>query len=294
MDYLTPEFSSAGNLWSLKCPPGCLQLLDTSVFLSSVSDFVINDQMFWFTNYWRVTTEKYTHRLSNVISLGNCAKPQNILFVSTLQSYKMLSGSYLQIGVVWRFISILASAAFLCTWLCEASVASEKCPTSLGISGDIWSISEKNSGHDFDNVRERGEERKKEKRERERVLLIGVFFLFVLIFLGQRHQCMSWVQLSWRWGHLRVGCESQPPCSWHHAPQCHSLQSSVLGQGFPGLVPSCRRAQSSSRRGWQWGRGLHSGCKLRTLVSDVLVGYQHLAQQLPRPRWGTVCLGKAK
>jgi len=167
MDYLTPEFSSAGNLWSLKCPPGCLQLLDTSVFLSSVSDFVINDQMFWFTNYWRVTTEKYTHRLSNVISLGNCAKPQNILFVSTLQSYKMLSGSYLQIGVVWRFISILASAAFLCTWLCEASVASEKCPTSLGISGDIWSISEKNSGHDFDNVRERGEERKKEKRERQ-------------------------------------------------------------------------------------------------------------------------------
>lgn len=75
---------------------------------------------------------------------------------------------------------------------------------------------------------------------------------------------------------------------------CLKATISLLGLGFPGLLPGCRRVRSSSSRGWGRRRGLHSGCTLGSSVSGFPVGYQHLAQQFPSPCWGTVSFGKAK
>lgn len=82
MDYLlravlTLQFSSAGNLFNIYYLPGYLKLLDTEVFLPSVSELVINEQPFWFTNCRKVTIEKHTCP-SDVVSLGNGANPKPI------------------------------------------------------------------------------------------------------------------------------------------------------------------------------------------------------------------------
>lgn len=70
--------------------------------------------MFWFTNLWRTATEKHTK--IDIISLRNYATLKNISHVSNFQSYKMLSGSALWIGVALRWVSLF--------WLSAASICS--------------------------------------------------------------------------------------------------------------------------------------------------------------------------
>lgn len=132
---------------------------------------------------------------------------------------------------------------------------------------------------------------------------IGVFFLSFQ---------SSWVQhATWchqvsivkgevsRW--LVVGPSHHT--TWHHAlwylgqrPRFH-----CWGWDFPAAgMLFCHREgrdqgpEIAAARGWWWGKRFHSSCKIGSLVSGFPVGYQHLAQQISSPHWGTVCFGNAK